>query len=302
MSALQAKAEKEFRKDIQTKTMQNKSAKRKSILAAAITLGLSLPGAAGCGAKEASGEPDRQCLPQSLQTLSYEEHLDISVGYWNIDGMAKAIQPDDMTRYIEELFNITLHPTSVTWSNYKERYQILSATDSLPDLFATLTLSSTDNNDSATFTDMIETGSIRALPKDLSAYPALCNVLESISFTQYGDGQYYAIPRISFLDPVLGSTDAAMIVRRDWMDNLGLQDPENLDEFVALMAAFANNDPDGNGFDDTIGYNVNFLNALGKWVILGIAPGCNVYTWVEEDGRFVPSWTTEAFRDVVSTY
>lgn len=129
--------------------------------------------------------------------------------------MAKAIQPDDMTRYIEELFNITLHPTSVTWSNYKERYQILSATDSLPDLFATLTLSSTDNNDSATFTDMIETGSIRALPKDLSAYPALCNVLESISFTQYGDGQYYAIPRISFLDPVLGSTDAAMIVRRD---------------------------------------------------------------------------------------
>ena len=167
MSALQAKAEKEFRKDIQTKTMQNKSAKRKSILAAAITLGLSLPGAAGCGAKEASGEPDRQCLPQSLQTLSYEEHLDISVGYWNIDGMAKAIQPDDMTRYIEELFNITLHPTSVTWSNYKERYQILSATDSLPDLFATLTLSSTDNNDSATFTDMIETGSIRALPKDL---------------------------------------------------------------------------------------------------------------------------------------
>ena len=70
-----------------------------------------------------------------------------------------------MTRYIEELFNITLHPTSVTWSNYKERYQILSATDSLPDLFATLTLSSTDNNDSATFTDMIETGSIRALPK-----------------------------------------------------------------------------------------------------------------------------------------
>ena len=93
-----------------------------------------------------------------------------------------------------------------------------------------------------------------------------------------------------------------MIVRRDWMDNLGLQDPENLDEFVALMAAFANNDPDGNGFDDTIGYNVNFLNALGKWVILGIAPECNVYTWVEEDGRFVPSWTTEAFRDVVSTY
>lgn len=256
----------------------------------------------GCASQTADAAPDRQILPPSLQDLSYEEHLDISVGYWNIDGMSKAIQPDGITRYIEELFNITLHPISVTWSNYKERYHILSATDSLPDVFATLTLSSTDNNDSATFTDMIETGSIRPLPEDLSAYPALCQVLESTSFTKYTDGKYYAVPRVSFLDPVLGATDAAMIVRRDWMNRLGYGDPQSLEEFVELMAAFAHKDPDGNGLDDTTGYNVNTLNALGKWVILGIAPECNVYTWVEQDGRFVPSWTTDSFKDVVAAF
>ena len=276
---------------------------RKKILSALLPLilcfTLTLP---GCSADGQTAAPDRSVLPESLQSLSFEEHLDISVGYWNIEEMVKASQPDGMTRYIEELFNITLHPVSVTWSNYKERYQILSATGSLPDVFATITLSSNDNNDSATFADMIETGSIRALPEDLSSFPLLHSLLESVSYTQYMDGRYYAIPRASFMDSILGATDAAMLVRRDWMDNLGLKDPENLEEFAAMCSAFAHEDPDGNGLDDTIGYNVNNLSALGKWVILGISPECNVYSWIAEDGRFVPSWATESFKDVVAAY
>lgn len=256
----------------------------------------------GCSSSQKPTGPDRSVLPQSLQSLSFDEHLDISVGYWNIDGMVKAAQPDGMTKYIEELFNITLHPVSVTWSNYKERYQILSATGSLPDVFATITLSSNDSNDSATFADMIDSGSIRSLPENLSAYPILSDLLDSVPYTKYKDGCFYAVPRVSFIDSILGATDAAMLVRRDWMDNLGYEDPESMEEFLDMCTAFAQNDPDGNGLDDTIGYNVNNLAALGKWVILGIAPQCNVYTWIEEDGRFVPSWTTEQFKDVVTYY
>lgn len=255
-----------------------------------------------CSGDSNGSGTDTSVLPESLKNLSFKEHLDITIGYWNIDGMVKAAEPDGMTRYIEELFNITIHPVSVTWSNYKERYQILSATDSLPDVFATLTLSSNDNNDSATFADMIETGSIRALPEDLSAFPSIKGLLDSVPYTQYSDGRYYAIPRFSFTDDILGATDAAMLVRRDWMDNLGLKDPESFEDFAALTTAFAKEDPDGNGIDDTIGYNVNTLAALGKWVMLGIAPECNVYSWIEEDGRYVPSWTTEAFKDVVAAY
>lgn len=263
------------------------------------TFALLLP---GCEASRQSDGPDRSVLPDSLQAMSFDEHLDISVGYWNIDDMVKATQPDGMQEYIEKLFNITLHPVSVTWSNYKERYQILSATGSLPDVFATITLSSNDNNDSAAFADMIKTGSIRSLPGDLSSYPIIEKLLESVPYTKYSDGCYYAVPRVSFTDSILGATDAAMLVRRDWMDKLGLENPETMDEFLDMCAAFANEDPDGNGADDTIGYNVNNLSALGKWVILGIAPECNVYSWIAENGRFVPSWATEDFKDVVVYY
>ncbi|MCR5717186.1 MAG: hypothetical protein K6G23_10100, partial [Lachnospiraceae bacterium] len=237
----------------------------------------------GCGSKpnEQSVEDLRaQYLPESLQSLSYDEHLEISIGFWDIEEMEDDTDSDALRTLIEDLFNITIQPVSVTWTNYKERYQILMATDSLPDLFADLTISSNDANDSAKYTQMIESGSICALPEDMSAFPELSSLLSSVSYTKYSDGKYYAIPRCSFLDSDLGFTDAAMLVRKDWMEQLGFQNPESFEEFSAMVSAFANDDPDGNGIDDTIGYNVNSRSALGKWVMLGIAPECNVYSWI----------------------
>jgi putative aldouronate transport system substrate-binding protein len=241
-------------------------------------------------------------LPASIKHLNFEEHLDISIGFWNIDNLANSNNTDTLMQYLEELFNITIHPVSFTWSNYKERYQILSATKSLPDVFATVTLSSSDNNDSASLNDMVKNGSIRSLPEDLSSYPLLEALMKSVSYTRNSDGSFYTIPRMSFMDPVLGATDAVMLVRRDWMDNLGLKDPETFNDFLTMTTAFAKEDPDGNGINDTIGYNVNKLSALGKWVMLGLAPECNVYTWTEINGEYVPSWSTENFKKVVTAY
>lgn len=227
--------------------------------------------------------------------------LSISIGYWNIDRMSDVTE-DALREKIEDTFAVSITPVSVDWSNYKEYYQMLEATDSLPDIFATLTISSNDANDSAFYEELIASGSIQPLPEDLSAWPNLEKMMESLSYTRYKDGRYYAIPRLSFTDTSLSCTDAAMIVRRDWMENLGLSDPQNLEEFIALVTAFAKEDPDGNGRNDTAGYNVNALSALGKWVILGIAPECNTWSWIEEDGRFIPSWYSARFRDVVTAY
>lgn len=252
----------------------------------------------GCSAGTQTSAPDRSVLPESLQSLSFDEHLDISVGYWNIEEMVKASQPDGMTRYIEELFNITLHPVSVTWSNYKERYQILRLRAAFH-LFATITLSSNDNNDSATFADMIETGSIRALPEDLSSFPLLHSSSAGIRFLYTVYGRPLLCHSQGLLHgSILGATDAAMLVRRDWMDNLGLKDPKIW--IFAMCSAFAHEDPDGNGLDDTISANVNNLSAwaIGDPHLLE----CNVYSWIVQHGRFVPSWATESFKDVVAAY
>ncbi len=238
---------------------------------------------------------------QALSSYQALDTLDVSIGYWNIEDMSD-VQKDDMRDYVENMFSIKITPISVDWSNYKDYYQMLSATNSLPDVFATLTISSNDSNDSAYYESLIQSGSIRSLPDDLSAWPNLEKLMQQLDYTRYSDGHFYAIPRVSFVDSSLACSDAAMIVRRDWMENLGFDDPQTIDDFIELIAAFANEDPDQNGIDDTIGYNVNALSALGKWVMLGIAPECNTYSWIEQDGSYIPSWYSDSFREVVTYY
>ena len=43
-------------------------------------------------------------------------------------------------------------------------------------------------------------------------------------------------------------------LRKDWLDKLGLQVPKTYNEFINVLRAFTNNDPDGNGRKDTVGY------------------------------------------------
>lgn len=52
-------------------------------------------------------------------------------------------------------------------------------------------------------------------------------------------------------------------IRTDWLENLGLEMPETLEEFAEVMHAFTYDDPDGNGINDTIGYSFNLATMVG---------------------------------------
>mgnify|MGYP000507021282 CR=1 FL=1 len=70
------------------------------------------------------------------------------------------------------------------------------------------------------------------------------------------DGRPYAIPRPDnwvVLDPT-------MWIRRDWLENLGLEAPTTLEELEVVMEAFTTQDPDGNGEDDTYGLSLGLRN------------------------------------------
>ena len=43
------------------------------------------------------------------------------------------------------------------------------------------------------------------------------------------------------------------MVRKDWLDKLGLEEPSTMDEVADMLRAFINDDPDGDGEADTIG-------------------------------------------------
>jgi len=45
-----------------------------------------------------------------------------------------------------------------------------------------------------------------------------------------------------------------VVIRKDWLDRLGLEVPKTTEEYLNVMRAFTFNDPDGNGKNDTYGF------------------------------------------------
>lgn len=64
------------------------------------------------------------------------------------------------------------------------------------------------------------------------------------------DGKYYGIPFITQYN----AANTLIVMRQDWLENLGLSYPTTLEEMKEVLVAFTKNDPDGNGQDDTYGF------------------------------------------------
>ena len=105
------------------------------------------------------------------------------------------------------------------------------------------------------------------------------------------DGKMMAIP---ILNTSPGEEVPVLWLRTDWMQKLGLEDPQNWDDLYNIIDAFVHQDPDGNGVDDTIGltfskdlWNSNF-QMDGLFNVFGSYPKKNF--WVDdpnEEGKVI---------------
>ena len=67
-------------------------------------------------------------------------------------------------------------------------------------------------------------------------------------------------------DPGSIIKNEGLLIRKDWLDNLGLGVPTTTDELLEVMRAFTLNDPDGNGKNDTWGYgSFQEINNYEAW-------------------------------------
>src|SRR5690625_4330541 len=127
---------------------------------------------------------------------------------------------------------------------------MLSSNEQLPDVFQV--------TDAQMIADLIESGKVQPIDEAIEQYasPRLKEIFEESAeaFNQATvDGVRYGLPRFSGGN----GTESLMWVRQDWLDNLGLEAPETIEELEAVMDAFVNEDPDGNGSDDTIGIHLS---------------------------------------------
>jgi putative aldouronate transport system substrate-binding protein len=93
-----------------------------------------------------------------------------------------------------------------------------------------------------------------------------------------------------------------VLVRQDWLDNLGLETPHTLEELTAVAQAFTEDDPDGNGEDDTTGF-IDRLESfnLGFRILSGYFGAGDTFV-VDEQGEFEAAFATEEFKTAMEWY
>lgn len=106
-------------------------------------------------------------------------------------------------------------------------------------------------------------GLLIELSEILDEYAPNYRSLTPESVQEWGiyNGGEYAIVQERFASAIVNHM---VYVRTDWLENLGLSMPTNWEEFENVVRAFAEDDPDGNGVDDTWGWSLkgHYENAI----------------------------------------
>jgi putative aldouronate transport system substrate-binding protein len=124
-------------------------------------------------------------------------------------------------------------------------------------------------------------------------YPNLAQINPIIYQNIAVDGKTYGLPRIR---PLVRDS---IVYRKDWLKNVGMQEPKTMDQFYEVLKAFTQNDPDKNGKNDTIGiFEYKSMNMFDFILPAFGAPN----KWSVKDGKFTPDFMTKEYMDALKFY
>ncbi len=109
------------------------------------------------------------------------------------------------------------------------------------------------------------------------------------------DGNFYYIPYLPD-----GKYGRAYFIRYDWLDKLGLDVPETVDEYKAVLEAFRDGDLNGNGLQDEVPYFARQWPELIRLVTLwdGRSSGSDTYhDFYVDNGQIRHPYAGEGYRE-----
>ncbi|GAB6939168.1 extracellular solute-binding protein [Isoptericola variabilis] len=102
--------------------------------------------------------------------------------------------------------------------------------------------------DSSTVRQSLTSGMFWDVEPYLKDFPNLAKIDPQTLDAARLDGKLYGVPFQKI------KARYGVVVRQDWLDNLGLEVPHTIEDLEKVAVAFAKDDPDGNGKDDTTGF------------------------------------------------
>jgi putative aldouronate transport system substrate-binding protein len=106
-------------------------------------------------------------------------------------------------------------------------------------------------------------------------------------------GKLYGLPRERVLSRY------GMIIRKDWLDNLGLEMPKTVDDLYKVAKAFTEKDPDKDGKNNTFGIQEDStMELLKQLTVYNGGPN----GWGLKDGKVIPDFITPEFKTAFDLY
>ena len=247
--------------------------------AAALTAAMAAGLLAGCGSDKSAqtgsaaettknGSTTEAAKEGTTAGDSKEEPVQMSFLYSRTS--AEVDDNAGVVKMIEDRFNIDMKGFYVDANNFEQNLNVKFAGGEMPDALVGDTPAQLDT--------YVEGGIIGELPIELIrekapnfAKCADANDDGSLWSTMIYKGKNYGVGNPMNVIPM------AMFWNKDWLDKLGLDVPETLEEYEEVLTAFVEQDPDGNGKKDTAGMAERSFGAVfgafGLRCVTGNTPG-----------------------------
>lgn len=217
--------------------------KRKGMLSIALATAIAFS-AIGCGGQPADTGTNGGAGKDSAKTENTSDGERVPIRWLTTgDAAAAAIQEGDrIIEAINEKLGIDLKVEIVPEGNV-EKVNVAMASGDFPDVV-------TGSYGTSATQQWIDDGMVIPLNDYFDKLGNMKKWLEEDYSWTAIDGKYYGIPFITQYN----AANTLIVMRQDWLENLGLSYPTTLEEMKDVMVAFTQDDPDGNGKDDTYGF------------------------------------------------
>lgn len=278
--------------------------KWKKTAAYAITAVLMSGMLAGCMTKGSGSEAAPKATLKDgkydpVLTITTAKQLDENAGKY-LNG--ESLNDNVMTRWGVEKLGIKIETTLLGGDagNYNTKLRLaLTGSEKLPDLIPVY--------DTSLASDLIQSGQVRDITEDIKNF--MPDRLKEI-YKQYPttfnpviqDGKVYGMA----ISPNLTEGEV-MLIRQDWLDRLNSKAPTTIDEFEKVIAAFTNNDPDGNGKKDTYGFDFSGKDSYNTGWVSDPVMIFSAYTgkslpgqWYNDNGKLTYGSVAEGNKEALA--
>lgn len=252
----------------------------------AILLAMAMAGLSGCSGAGGSTSSEAS-LQEGGTESSGSDTVHILMDFNIMDGI-DSLTDNKYVDFIEEKTGVRVVMDSPGPAGYNDKLNIVMASGAEVDAF----MATRDQIMKFSLDDMLT--DLSPYIHDTEKYPNIAQYMKPEAWLPVTSGeQVWGFPYSRF-----DAMHEVVYVRKQWLENLGLEVPKTIDEYYEVLRAFTYDDPDGNGEDDTFGL------LASQAITGGVAEGAHIFrsafdadSYKVIDGVVTPPVITENYKE-----